>query len=256
MDWPKQAFAWWSFVGGRREPAAILEAAARIGYTGVDLPGQEFWPLIRGYGLTITAIGGHHGIESGLNRREHHDRIIDEVAAKLELAVEWNIPKLICFSGNRDGLDDASGVEVTAEGLSRLAPLAEDAGVTLVLELLNSRVDHPDYQCDHTAWGAEVCSLVASPNVKLLYDVYHMQIMEGDIIRTIDEYYPVIGHYHTAGNPGRHEIGATQELNYRAIVGTIAATGYADWICHELVPAGDPIEALEEAFRICAVPSE
>jgi len=254
MDWPKQSFAWWSFVDGRLAPEAVLEAAARIGYTGVDLPGPEHWPLIRSHGLTITAIGGHNSIEAGLNRREHHDRIAAEIAAKLELAVEWQIPKLICFSGSRDGLDDASGIEVTAEGLSRVARLAEDAGVTLVLELLNSKVDHPDYQCDHTAWGAAVCALVASPRVKLLYDVYHMQIMEGDIIRTIDEHQAMIGHYHTAGNPGRHEIGSSQELNYVAIMRAIAATGYRDWVCHEFVPAGDPIASLEEAFRICSAP--
>jgi hydroxypyruvate isomerase len=253
MNWPKQSFAW-SFADGRRAPEELLEAAATIGYGGVDLPGQEHWPLIRSYGLTIAAVSGHDGIVSGLNRREHHQRISDEIAARLEQAVKWQIPNLICFSGNRDGLDDASGVEITAEGLSRVVSLAEDAGVTLVMETLNSKVDHPDYQCDHTTWGAEVIALVASPRVKLLYDVYHMQVMEGDIIRTIGEHHAAIGHYHTAGNPGRNEINASQELNYAAIIRAIADTGYRDWIGHEFAPLGDPIEALREAFRICSAP--
>lgn len=256
MEWPKQSFAWWSFADGRLAPQEIVAAAAAIGYTGVDLAGPEHWPLIQSYGLTISAIGGHESIEAGLNRRENHDRIIGEIAANLELAVKWNIPKLICFSGSRAGLDDASGAEVTAEGLSRVAQIAEDAQVTLVLELLNSKVDHPDYQCDHTAWGAEVCGLVASPRVKLLYDVYHMQIMEGDIIRSIGQYNQSIGHYHTAGNPGRHEIDASQEISYPAIMRAIAATGYTDWVCHEFIPTGDVVRALGEAFRICAAPDD
>jgi hydroxypyruvate isomerase len=153
--------------------------------------------------------------------------------------VKWGIPTLICFSGNRGTLDDETG----AAALSKLAPAAESAGVTLVLELLNSKVDHPDYQCDRTAWGVKVCESVSSPRVKLLYDIYHMQIMEGDIIRAIQ-------HYHTAGNPGRNALYETQELNYRAIASGIAATGYEDFVGHEFIPKGEPVAALRQAFAL------
>nr|MBA2678580.1 TIM barrel protein [Ktedonobacteraceae bacterium] len=163
----------------------------------------------------------------------------------LELAARWGIPNLICFSGNRAGLDDERGAEITAEGLRRVAKAAEDANVTLVLELLNSKVDHPDYQCDRTPWGVKVCQMVDSPRVKLLYDIYHMQIMEGDLMRTIREHHQWFGHYHLAGNPGRHEPDGTQEINYPPIFQAIASTGYTGYIGHEYVPTGDPIEALK-----------
>ena len=169
------------------------------------------------------------------------------------MAAQWNIPNLICFSGNRGGLDDATGAEITAENLRAVAKMAEDAGVTLVLELLNSKVDHPDYQCDKTAWGVQVCRMVDSPRVRLLYDIYHMQIMEGDIIRTIRENHANFGHYHTAGNPGRNEIDASQELNYPAIVRAIAETGYTGYVAQEFIPTGDPVVALQAAFDLCSV---
>src|SRR5262249_43456929 len=140
-----------------------------------------------------------------------------------------------------------------AEGLGGVAKLAEQAGVTLVLELLNSKVDHPDYQCDHTTWGVAVCRAVGSPRVKLLYDIYHMQIMEGDIIRTIREHHGLFGHYHTAGNPGRHELNQSQELNYPAIMAAIAATGYDGYIGQEFVPLGDPVAGLRAAFELCDI---
>ncbi len=158
------------------------------------------------------------------------------------------IPNLLCFSGNRNGLDDEVGAEITAAGLARIAPAAEEAGVTLVLELLNSKVDHPDYQADHTAWGVQVCRAVGSPRVKLLYDIYHMQIMEGDIIRTIQAVHPFIGLYHTAGNPGRNDLDDEQELNYAAILRAIRATGYTGYISHEFIPKGDPAAALRTTF--------
>jgi hydroxypyruvate isomerase len=243
----KQSFSWWNLTDAPISDEALIEAGARLGYDGIEMPNRELWPLIRDSGLSIVSINGHQSIEAGFNRRGHHDRIEREIAGNLDLAVAWNIPLLICFSGNRDGLDDAAGAETTAEGLRRVAPLAEDAGVTLVLELLNSKVDHPDYQCDHTAWGVDVCRRVDSPNVKLLYDIYHMQIMEGDIIRTVQETVAFIGHYHTAGNPGRHELDGRQELNYRPIAEAIAATGYAGYIGHEFIPTRDPVEGLREA---------
>lgn len=247
----KQSFAWWCFARSGLDVDELLAAAARMGYAAAELAEPEQWQRIKDHGLVIASTNGHDSIESGLNRVENHDRIEHEVHAKLADAVKWGIPNLICFSGNRDGLDDRTAIANTVEGLRRLAPAAEEAGVTLVLELLNSKVDHPDYQCDHTWWGVEVVKQVNSPRVRLLYDVYHMQIMEGDIIRTIHDHHHYFAHYHTAGNPGRHDIDDDQELNYSAIYRTIAATDYDGYIGHEFVPRGDPIEALEAAYTQC-----
>ena len=253
MTLPQQAIAWWPFVPARLTPAAFIEAAAAAGYAGIDLAPPQAWADIRARGMVISSYGGHASLTDGLNRRENHDSIYAEVSANLERAVKWGLPNLIVFSGNRAGQDDASGAAITAEGLARLAPLAEQAGVTLVLELLNSKVDHPDYQCDRTPWAVQVVRQVSSPRVKVLYDIYHMQIMEGDLIRTIREYHPYFGHYHTAGNPGRHEIDAGQEINYPPVLRAIAATGYQGYICHEFVPTGEPVAALKDTFRLTQV---
>lgn len=250
----KQSFAWWCVAPRVESPEAFFREAAAIGYRGVELVDQQYWPMLQAHGLAIAAISGHQSIADGLNRRENHDRIERELMDNLALAVRWNIPNLICFSGNRAGLDEATGAEHTAAGLQRVARAAEDAGVTLVLELLNSKVDHADYQCDHTAWGVQVCEWINSPRVKLLYDIYHMQIMEGDLIRTIQAAHPYVAHYHTAGNPGRHEINASQEINYAAVVQAIAATGYTGFLGQEFIPTGDPITAHREAFTICDLP--
>jgi hydroxypyruvate isomerase len=249
----KQSFAWWSFGRGIADPAALLREARRIGYQGVELLPRELWDAARDAGLTIVSEGAGK-IERGLNRRAHHAEIEAELKAKLELAVQYGIPNIIVFSGNRAGLTDEAGALVTAEGLQRLAPLAEAAGVTLVLELLNSKVDHIDYQCDHTAWGVLVMRLVNSPAAKLLYDIYHMQIMEGDIIRTIrDLAAPHIGHVHTAGNPGRRDLDDEQELCYPPIMRTLQEIGYTGFVGQEFVPKGDPLEALRMAYRLCDV---
>lgn len=249
----RQSFSWWCFVRDASHAEHVVSGAAKIGYEACELLGEDFWPLARRYGLTIAAVPGHESLTDGLNRRANHERIEQEVRRRLEQAVAWGIPNLICFSGNRNGLDDRTGLEVTAEGLARLAPLAEDAGVTLVLELLNSKVDHPDYQADHTAWGLEVCRMVGSPRVKLLYDIYHMQIMEGDVIRTISDSATAIGHYHTAGVPGRRDMDETQELYYPAIMRAVANTGYGGFVGHEFIPKGDPVEALRRAYELCGV---
>lgn len=249
----KQSFAWWCFGRGVADPPTFLRAARAIGYQGVELLPHELWDAARDAGLTIVSEGAGQ-IARGLNRRAHHDEIEAEVKAKLELAVRYGVPNLIVFSGNRGGLSDEAGALATAEGLRRLAPLAEAAGVTLVLELLNSKVDHPDYQCDHTAWGVLVMNLVNSPRVKLLYDIYHMQIMEGDIIRTIREVAaPWIGHVHTAGNPGRRDLDDTQELWYPPIMRTLQEIGYTGFVGQEFIPKGDPLEALAAAYRLCNV---
>jgi hydroxypyruvate isomerase len=252
----KQSVCWWCYARGTIPARDLIREVAEIGYAGIELVGQEHWPLIREHGLTIASIGGHGSIVDGLNRRDQHARIEQELRASIRLAEEWGIPNLICFSGSRASLDDATGAEITAEGLRKVAPMAEQAGVTLILELLNSKVDHPDYQCDHTAWGVEVCRMVDSPRVKLLYDIYHMQIMEGDIIRTIHDNHTWFGHYHTAGNPGRHDLDAHQELYYPPIMQTIVDTGYDGFVGQEFIPKGEPIAALRTAFEICDVGSQ
>ncbi|GAC1402599.1 MAG: TIM barrel protein [Chloroflexota bacterium] len=253
MNRIKQSLSWWCFAGSGVAPATLLRAAREIGYEAVELMEPEHWHLARDAGLTIASHGAHASISDGLNRRENHTRIVEEVRVTLDQAVRWGIPTLICFSGNRAGLDDEAGAEITAEGLRRLAPMAEDAGVTLVVELLNSKVDHPDYQCDRTAWGRQVCQMVGSPRVKLLYDIYHMQIMEGDIIRTIRDAHAHIGHYHTAGNPGRHDLDEAQELSYPAIMRAILETGYDGYVGHEFLPRGEAIAALKAAYDLCDV---
>lgn len=249
----KPTVAWWCFARGGEAPEALARTVAEIGYAGVEMAPQELWPLIADAGLAIASTRGHDSLGDGLNRRENHDRIEREIHANLALAQQWRIPTLICFSGNRDGLDDEAGAEQTADGLRCVAKAAEDAGVTLALELLNSKVDHPGYQCDHTAWGVKVCEWAHSPRVKLLYDVYHMQIMEGDLVRTIEQHHAQFGHYHVAGNPGRHEPDDRQEINYRAVYRAIRATGFTGPVGMEFTPTGDPVAALKAAFALSQV---
>lgn len=249
----KQSFSWWSFCRGGVDPDALVGAAARIGYAGVDLVPEEHWERVRDAGLTIASVGGHQSLTDGLNRPENHDRIEGEIAAKLEQAVEWGIPNLVVFSGNRNGLSDEEGAENTAAGLRRVARQAEQAGVTLIMELLNSKVNHADYQADRTAWGVVVCEQVGSPRVKLLYDIYHMQVMEGDVIATLQANTTHIAHYHTAGVPGRRDLDDQQELYYPAICRAIADTGYDGFLAHEFLPKGDPLAALEAAYSVCHI---
>ncbi len=251
MNHIKQAISWWCFAQGGMTIESMVHLATAIGYEAIELVEQEHWQVIKDHGLAIATLKGQSSIEEGFNRREHHDHLEREVRANIAVAAQWGIPNVIVFSGNRAGLDDKTGAEITAQGLQRLARSAEDEGVTLILELLNSKVDHPDYQADKTAWGVEVCQMVDSPAVKLLYDIYHMQVMEGDIIRTIREHHAYFGHYHTAGNPGRHELDERQELQYKPIVQAIAATGYTGYLGQEFIPTEDPQVALKQAFEVC-----
>jgi len=253
MDRIKQSIAWWSFALGDMSVERLVRMAADIGYEAIELVEQEHWQVIKDHGLAIASLKGQLSIEEGFNRREHHDHLEREVRANIALAAQWGIPNVIVFSGNRDGLDDKTGAEITAQGLKRLARTAQDEGVTLILELLNSKVDHPDYQADKTIWGVQVCQMVDSPAVKLLYDIYHMQVMEGDIIRTIREHHAYFGHYHTAGNPGRQELDERQELQYTPIIQAIAATGYKGYLGQEFIPTGDPEVALRQAFETCDI---
>ena len=247
-----QSIAWWCFVPEKLNPEEFVRAVAETGFAAIDLVPADYYDLVTAHGLAISSVAAHQSIPIGLNRRDQHDRIEKEIIRNLADAQKWPISNLICFSGNRDGLDDVTGAKITAEGLARVAPAAEAAGVSLVLELLNSKVDHPDYQADHTEWGVEVCQAVGSSRVKLLYDVYHMQVMEGDIIRTIRAHHDSIGFYHTAGNPGRNDLDETQELYYPAILTAIKETNYSGYLSHEFIPKGDPIAALRTVFQYCA----
>ena len=249
MNKIKQSFSWWCVSQQAKDPKAFLQEMKKIGYQGVEMPPRELYDTVRDTGLVVaTDLVG--SLTEGWNRRENHAKLEDEFGKKLELAVKYKVPNLIVFSGNRAGLSDEQGAINTAEGLRRLAKPAEAKGVTVVLELLNSKVDHVDYQCDHTLWGVLVMTMVNSPRVKLLYDIYHMQIMEGDVIRTLRAHLGQIGHLHTAGNPGRHGPDDTQEINYRAVAAAIAAAGYRGFVAHEFSPTGDKRQALERAFRL------
>jgi hydroxypyruvate isomerase len=253
----KQSFCFPCFKAKDMSFDRLCQEAAKIGYAAIELwfRGPEFDELVaaaKKHKLVIASMCAHKDLINGLNLPSNHERIEAEIRESIDLAVKLGVPGLICFSGNRNpGQSDAEGLEVTAAGLRRVAPYAEAQGINLNVELLNSKVDHAGYQCDHTAWGAAMCEKVGSPRAKLLYDIYHMQIMEGDIIRTIRQHIGRIGHFHTAGNPGRRDLDETQELNYAAIARAIAATGYDLYLAHEFTPKGDPIEALRTAFEIC-----
>ncbi len=247
----KQSFAWWSFARKNEDPITLIKEAAKIGYKGVEMVDEKYWSAIHDAGMRVATIGGHQSLTDGLNKRENHSRIENELGQKLELAKKNQIACLIVFSGNRNGLDDYRGMDNTAEGLLRVKKAAESAGVTLVLELLNSKVDHNDYQCDRTMWGVNVVKRVDSPRVKLLYDIYHMQIMEGDVIRTLKENIKYIGHFHTAGNPGRNDLDTDQELYYPPIAKAISSTGYDGFVGQEFSPKGATIAALKHAFEQC-----
>ena len=249
----KQSICFGCFSRGSATPEQVIKEAARTGYASVEMLGQEHWGMVRDNGMRVAVIVGHKSLRDGLNKRSNHDRIEQELLENIDIASENDIPGLICFSGDRAGLSDDEGVEIVAEGLNRVAKAAEEKRVNLCIELLNSKVNHPDYQCDHTSWGVEVCKRVNSPRVKLLYDIYHMQIMEGDLIRTITDNIQYIGHFHTAGNPGRRDMDEEQEIYYPPIMRAIADSGYDMYVSHEFSPKGDPIEAMRTAFKLCDV---
>jgi len=235
----------------------LFRTGAEIGYAAVELwdrgPNlEEVVETARQYGLAVASMTGHDSLPDGLNKRSNHDRIEAELRESIDIAAKHGIPGLICFSGNRQPFQtEIEAIEAVSDGFKRIAPYAEEKGINLNMELLNSKVDHPGYQCDHTAWGVAVCERVNSPRVKLLYDIYHMQIMEGDIIRTIRDNIKWIGHFHTAGNPGRNDMDDTQEMNYAGICRAIAGAGYPYYVGHEFKPKGDLIEALRQTFVLC-----
>jgi hydroxypyruvate isomerase len=228
--------------------------AARLGLAGYDLEGPEQWPVLKKYGLTPTMWPPGPGgtIPNALNRTEYHAALEKAMHQALDDAAANGVPNIITFSGNRRGMADAEGADNCVAFLNRAKAHAEDKGVNICMELLNSKVNHKDYMFDHFAWGVDVMKRVNSPRVKILFDIYHAQIMDGDIVRNIRDYFQWIGHFHTGGNPGRHEIDETQELNYRFIAQAIADLGFTGYIAHEYSPAPgrDPIASLEQAVRI------
>lgn len=233
----------------------LCKAAKDIGIAGIDLVGPSEWPVLQKYGLTAALThGAGRGITEGFNDPRYHDELVASYEQLIPQVAAAGYNQLICFSGNRNGLADEQGIENCAIGLKRLLETAEKHGVTLVMELLNSKVDHADYQCDHTEWGVALCNKVGSDRFKLLYDIYHMQIMEGDVIATIRKHHKYIAHYHTGGVPGRNEIDEMQELNYPAIMRAIVETGFKGYVAQEFIPSRpEPLASLEQAIQICDV---
>jgi hydroxypyruvate isomerase len=232
----------------------LCKRGAEMGLKAIDLLGVEEWEVPRRYGL-ICSMGyaGGGDIPHAMNRVDNHAKIEEAFRKNIPAAAKLGVPNVITFSGNRDGMPDDEGAKNTILGLNRVKKIAEDNGVTICLELLNSKVDHKDYMCDHTAWGVRVMEAVNSPRVKLLYDIYHMQIMEGDLIRTIQDNIKWLGHFHTGGVPGRHELDNTQEVHWDAVMRGIASTPYTGYVAHEFVPTRDPLTSLREAVDLCDV---
>jgi hydroxypyruvate isomerase len=227
---------------------------ARIGLKGIDLLAAEEWEIPRRYGMICTmGYAGGGTIPDALNRPENHAAIEAAFRTNIPLAAKAGVPNVITFSGTRRGMSDEEGARNTIAGLNRVKKIAEDNGVNICMELLNSKVNHPDYMCDHTAWGVRVMEEVNSPNVKLLYDIYHMQIMEGDLIATITKNMQWMGHFHTGGVPGRHELDDTQEVQWDGVMRGIAAAGFKGYVAHEFVPVRDPLMSLRSAVDLCDV---
>ena len=231
----------------------LCRNAKEFGLKSVELLGETQWPTVKAHGLTCAMANGPTTIPVGLNRPSEHERFLRESERVLPMIAELGFPNMIVFSGNRGGMSDGEGIANCAVGLAPIVRIAERVGVTVCMELLNSKVDHLDYQCDHTPWGVELVKRVNSPRFRLLYDIYHMQIMEGDVIRTIRDNFAHLGHFHTGGVPGRNEIDETQELNYPRIMQAIADLGYPGFVGQEFIPKRDPMTSLRQGIRICDV---
>ena len=246
------------FNAGKNRPAKMsfdefCQICYRMGIESVELLSPPQWPAVKKAGLTCAMCNGPDSIPYGWNRVEHHDDLVAKFEKAIPEVAANGFPNIITFSGNRRGMGDDEGLENCAKGLKRIVGVAEKNKVNVVLELLNSKVNHKDYMGDHTAWGVELCKRVGSERFKLLYDIYHMQIMEGDLIRTVRDNHPYLAHFHTGGNPGRHEIDDTQEIYYPALMRAIVDTGYKGFVGQEFVPSRDPIKSLAEAIEICDV---
>jgi hydroxypyruvate isomerase len=237
----------------------LCKAVKKIGFNAIDLIAPKDWPMLQKYGIysSMCYIGGKVSLTEGWNNKNFHTQLIKDYEDVIPLMVTAGYKDVICFSGNRNGMDDETGMNNCAEGLKKVLPLAEKNGITVHMELLNSKVNHKDYMCDKTPWGVELCKRIGSPNFKLLYDIYHMQIDEGDVIRTIKDNSTYIGHYHTGGVPGRHEIDERQELYYPAIMKAILETGFKGYVAQEFIPTGkddkEKVASLKNAIKICDV---
>jgi hydroxypyruvate isomerase len=229
----------------------VCRLASKVGLKGLDLAGPKEIATMKKYGLLPTMVYGARSIPNGINRTEYHQQCEKEVREGLAFAAAQGGPNVILLAGNRRGMADEQAIDNSVAFINKVKAEAEDKKITLCLELLNSKVDHKDYQADRTSYGVEICKRVNSPRMKLLYDIYHMQIMEGDVIRTLRANIQYIGHFHTAGNPGRNELGPAQELNYHAIAHAIVAAGYTGYLAHEYSPLGDPVKGIEEAVNAC-----
>ncbi len=250
----KQSVSYWPY--GQIPLATFAARCKEIGLVAIDLLQPEEWKVVQDAGLACSMgypSARRDFLSTGFNDTANHAMLLGELEKSIPQAKAAGVTNVITMFGNRRGKSDAEGRDNSIAGLRRIAPLAEQHGVTLLVELLNSKVDHRDYQGDHTAWGVEVMKGVGSPNVKLLYDIYHMQIMEGDVIRTIRDNIQYLGHFHTGGVPGRHELDNTQELNWNAIAKSIADTGYTGYVAHEFMPTRDPLTSLKQAYQICLV---
>ncbi|MFY0689551.1 MAG: TIM barrel protein [Cyclobacteriaceae bacterium] len=244
----------WCYNGKSLEE--LCEYSASIGIKAIDLLGPDEWGIADKYKLTCAMSNGspNHHIPEGFNNPIFHNQLIKDYEELIPKAAAAGLKNVICFSGNRNGITDEEGLENCATGLDKILGTAQKHNIVIQMELLNSKVDHPDYQCDHTEWGVALAEKLGSPNFKLLYDIYHMQIMEGDIIATIRKYHQYIGHYHTGGVPGRNEIDGTQELNYAAIMRAIKETGFEGFVAQEFIPtANEPFDSLKTAIEICDI---
>jgi len=233
----------------------LAKAAKDIGLKSIELLGPDKWAIVQKYGLTCAmAYGTDTGLNKGFNDPSLHEKLLKDYSVSIPKAADAGLKSMICFSGNANGLSNEQGLENCARGLEPVIKIAQNYNITMQMELLNSKVDHKDYQCDHTEWGVKLCEKVGSPNFKLLYDIYHMQIMEGDVIATIRKYKNYIGHYHTGGVPGRNEIDDTQELNYATIMRAIVETGYKGFVGQEFIPKrADKLASLKQGVGICDV---
>jgi hydroxypyruvate isomerase len=249
----KQAICGGVFRGSDLDMEGMCREASRLGVQGFDLKGPEDFEVIKKYGMVPTMVGGGSGIKAGINNKSLHNEIEARMRPLIQATADAGAPNVIVMAGDREGISDEEGMENSVIYLNKVKGMAEDLGVNLCIELLNSKVNHPGYMADHTAWGVDVCKQVNSPRVGLLYDIYHMQIMEGDVIRTIRDNIKYILHFHTAGNPGRHQFDNTQELNYVGIATAIADLGYQGYLAHEYTPTEDPIGTLDKMLTICDV---
>ena len=234
----------------------LCKAVKEIGFSAIDLTGPKDWPVLQQHGIysSMCYTAGDNNLNNGLNNPMYHSQLIKEYLDVIPVMAKAKYKNLICFTGRREGMDDETGMKNCMEALQKILPSAEKNGVTMVMELLNSKIDHKDYMCNHTAWGVELCKRISSENFKLLYDIYHMQIEEGDIIRNIKDNHQYIAHFHTGGIPGRHEINETQELYYPAVMRAIVETGYKGYVAQEFIPTRkNKLDSLKEAIQICDV---